>query len=63
MWTMTSLAATPPLDVSAIIFLITCTRTQPLTSVSCPQDAPAPHPTLPGYSLEPQGQEQVEAEP
>lgn len=38
-WTKTSLAVTPPLDVSAIIFLITCNSSSPSLSV-LPQDSP-----------------------
>lgn len=41
-WTMTSLAVTPPLDVSAIIFLITYMETQLLALPSCPGDAQSP---------------------
>lgn len=54
MWTMTSLAVTPPLDVSAIIFLTTCNGTQPHLSLL--PGAPQPLPTLSGRIPGPQGQ-------
>lgn len=60
MWAMTSLAVTPPLDVSAITFLITYNSTQPPLSLlpGAPQAPPHPvsaHPRASGAKLvEPQ---------
>lgn len=55
MWTMTSLAVTPPLDVSAIIFLIICNGTQPLPQ-SPSQDTSGPFAPCLGASQSLKGQ-------